>query len=98
MVGPSRLLSDYFVAASKEAEKVVEEVVRLAEIDNVKATSLILQNVFSTVEAIVTQAANKDVDLIVVGTRGLSGFRKLLLGSVSSGVVTHAHCSVLVVR
>jgi nucleotide-binding universal stress UspA family protein len=41
---------------------------------------------------------DKDVDLIVVGTRGKSGFKKLLLGSVASGVVTYAHCPVMVVK
>ena len=36
--------------------------------------------------------------MIVVGTRGKSGFKKLLLGSVASGIVTYAHCPVLVVK
>jgi nucleotide-binding universal stress UspA family protein len=39
-----------------------------------------------------------DVDLIVVGTRGRSGFSKKLLGSVALGVVTHAYCPVIVVK
>ena len=47
---------------------------------------------------VVDYAESNDIDLIVVGTRGRSGFKKLLLGSVASGVVTYAHCAVLVVK
>jgi nucleotide-binding universal stress UspA family protein len=36
--------------------------------------------------------------LIVVGSRGLGAMRRVLMGSVSSSVVRHAHCPVLVVR
>ena len=48
--------------------------------------------------SIVNYAENTGVDLIVVGTRGRSGFKRLLLGSVASDVVTYAHCPVLVVK
>ena len=36
--------------------------------------------------------------LIVMGSRGLGGIRRALMGSVSDAVVRHAHCPVLVVR
>ena len=36
--------------------------------------------------------------LIVVGSRGLGGIRRTMLGSVSDSVVRHAHCPVMVVR
>jgi nucleotide-binding universal stress UspA family protein len=47
---------------------------------------------------IVDYAEQENIDLIVAGTKGRSGFTKLLLGSVASKVVTYAHCPVLVVK
>lgn len=52
----------------------------------------------SVVEALSEYAAHMEADLLVVGTRGMTGFKKLILGSVSSGLVGHSPCSVLVAR
>jgi nucleotide-binding universal stress UspA family protein len=47
---------------------------------------------------IVNFSEDTKVDLIVIGTRGRSGFKRLLLGSVASDTVMYAHCPVLVVK
>jgi nucleotide-binding universal stress UspA family protein len=47
---------------------------------------------------IVALAEELGADLIVMGSRGLGGVRRALMGSVSDSVLRHAHCPVLVVR
>jgi len=95
---PTDVLKDYIAAAREDATIMVDKLVQLAQASHVKAVSLIQENTFSVVEAIVNLAESRGVDLIVIGTRGRTGFKKLLMGSVSSGVMNHAQCSVLVVR
>jgi nucleotide-binding universal stress UspA family protein len=49
-------------------------------------------------DEIVRAAAEADIDLVVVGARGLGRFKRLLLGSVSERVLHRAYCPVLVVK
>jgi nucleotide-binding universal stress UspA family protein len=49
-------------------------------------------------EHITGVAEELGADLIVIGSRGLGGMKRLLMGSVSESVVKHAHCPVLVMR
>ena len=84
--------------AERKAETIVERQAAMAESRGVKAKREICPATESIVGQIVDYADQGKIDLIVIGTRGLGGFKKMLLGSVSSGVVTHASCPVLVVR
>lgn len=49
-------------------------------------------------EVLVRTARDEGVDLVVLGSHGRSGIAKLVLGSVAAHVMTHAPCSVLVVK
>ena len=67
-----------------------------ANVKNVKAE--IVEGKTSVAATIVEYAESEGVSLIVIGSRGVTGFKKMLVGSVTSDVVKYAHCSVLVVR
>jgi len=93
----------YFDEYKKEAEKWFEEIInhinKETTIDSsTRVKSEVITTPFSTPASILNYAEERDVDLIVIGTRGNSGFKKRLLGSVASDVVTYAYCPVLVVK
>ena len=76
------------------ANSVIDDA--LAEVGDTRDVT-IRRTVRSGGAASVLCEAAKDADLLVVGARGLGGFRGLLLGSVSHQVVAHAPCPVVVV-
>lgn len=86
----------------KEAQQWLDKVKTLAKEQNYNIRNFkseIIEDISSRVGyAIVNYAENQNIDLIVIGTRGRTGLRKMLLGSVASGVVTYAHCPVMVVK
>src|SRR5437879_3826562 len=88
----------YYAYARKAAMGIVGETESKAKKQGIHVKTETPEAVSSVVETIINHATKESVDLIVVGTRGLGGFKKMLLGSVSSGIVSHAHCPVLVVR
>lgn len=90
--------NEYYELAKRVAQGHVNRTVAQSQSRGVNVRAEIREAAPSTVQGITEYAQNEKTDLIVVGTRGLEGFRKLLIGSVSSGVITHAHCPVLVVR
>jgi nucleotide-binding universal stress UspA family protein len=99
MVAPS-----YFEEYKKEAEKWFEEIIdhinsSETSIDiRSKVKSEVITTPFSTAASILNYAEERNVDLIVIGTRGKSGLKKMLLGSVATDVVTYSYCPVMVVK
>jgi nucleotide-binding universal stress UspA family protein len=86
----------------KEAQEWLDKVGKLLASQKVKDDDIPfksqIEESMSVAGTIVDFAENQNIDLIVVGSRGRSGFTKLLLGSVASKVVTYATCPVLVTK
>ena len=62
------------------------------------AVNVVVQESPSPADAIVEYAEKNGIDLIVIGNNGAGAVERFLIGSVSSKVVSHAPCSVMVVK
>ena len=105
IVGPRYLEYDasgimvrYIDEARRNAEEWHRTASEIAGSEGVKFSAETVLDVASAADAILNFAEDKKADLIVMGTKGRTGLKRFLLGSVASGVVAHARCSVLVVR
>jgi nucleotide-binding universal stress UspA family protein len=83
--GLIKVAEDNLAAALEEARAEVRELKIETRIVEGQAARVLLD-------------ASKGADLLVVGSRGLGGFRELLLGSVSQQCADHAGCPVVIVR
>lgn len=85
----------------RHAQTWLDQVKETAENDGVRSQTKILLVPYtetSTAGAIINYAEENHIDLIVIGTRGHSGLKKMLLGSVALAVLTYSHCPVLVIK
>lgn len=91
-------LADRPRSQSEEASyRVIEKLLRTYQ-DQLDCQSEVEIVTGDPAEEIIRLANIYQVDLIVIGNRGLTGLKRILEGSVSSQVVSEAHCSVLVVK
>jgi nucleotide-binding universal stress UspA family protein len=82
----------------KHAKELLGKAEALANRDGVKMNTEVIINASSVAEGIINYASSTNVDFIVIGTKGMTGAKKFLLGSVTNNVISHAHCPVLAVR
>jgi len=85
-------------AVREEAQKVLEEQGRKVEEAGGTVAQAHLRMGERRDQVIVHLADAIGAGLIVMGSRGLGGIRRALMGSVSDSVVRHAHCPVMIVR
>jgi nucleotide-binding universal stress UspA family protein len=96
--------SEKYLEEKNEAEEHINEIkekYKQKTKNNINSKELkteIFEGTKSVATTIIEYAESKDVDLIIIGNRGKTRFKRLLLGSVSSNIIKHAHCAVLVIR
>jgi nucleotide-binding universal stress UspA family protein len=84
-------------ALKKDAEKLLDRVVRAGENEGVVVHQQAL--IGSPIKKIILDyAKNHKMDLIVIGTKGMTGIERFLMGSVANDVISYAHCPVLAIR
>lgn len=94
---PGRL-KEAVMFAMEKGKQDLDKVKQNAIEKNVRVKTDIIVGKTSVVNEIVEYAGKEKINIIVIGSRGISGFKRMLLGSVASGVVTYAHCPVFVVK
>jgi len=83
-------------ALTDETNKAMEKVRTSLSAKSLDAKTIIRQGVAA--EKILETAKKMKIDLLVVGSHGRHGAKKFLLGSVSTKIIDHAACPVLVVK
>ena len=93
----SRMDAQLLKKQRKAAQGQISKLEELAGKKDVNMTSKIIR-ASSVVKEIVSFAKSHKIDLVVMGSHGRTGFDKLLLGSVTSGVSQKVNCPVLIVK
>lgn len=98
-VYPPAVVDAYYVAAEKNGRKVLDRATTMAGRRGVKVTPLIVRSRLKTVAgAIVALARKHKADVIVLGTHGRRGLKRMLMGSDAEEVVRQALVPVLLVH
>lgn len=88
--------TEKYLEEKSEAKKLMSKIKEKFKSKELKTE--IIEGAKSAAATIMEYAETRNTDLIIIGSRGRTGFKKLLLGSVSSSIIKNAHCPVLIIR
>jgi nucleotide-binding universal stress UspA family protein len=86
----------------EEAERPAEDLLSEAELqakkEGINLRKEIVEESDTVEKAIIDYAKKNNIDVILIGTTGMSAAEEVFLGSVANNVVHHAHCPVFAIR
>ena len=90
-------VEEYEKAMRKRSEELLTEVQQVIEKQGIKTSIEVIGNK-SVAQGIIDYAKESGADVIVIGTKGLTGVGKFVMGGVASSVIHNAHCPVVAIR
>lgn len=91
-----KLLSELLEAYKKENQEILSKCSNIATEKGLSIKTLLLQG--NPASVILDYSKKEKFDLVIVGSRGMGKFKQLILGSVSSKIVHHSPCAILLIR
>jgi nucleotide-binding universal stress UspA family protein len=91
-----KLLSQLLQAYKKENQEILSKCSKIATEKGLSIKTLLLQG--NPASVILDYSKKEKFDLVIMGSRGMGKFKRLILGSVSSKIVHHSPCAILLIR
>ena len=91
-----KLLSELLQAYKKENQEILSKCLKIATEKGLSIKTLLLQG--NPASVILDYSKEEKFDLVIMGSRGMGKFKRLILGSVSSKIVHHSPCAILLIR
>ena len=91
-----KLLSELLEAYKRENQEILSKCSNIATEKGLSIKTLLLQG--NPASVILDYSKKEKFDLVIVGSRGMGKFKQLILGSVSSKIVHHSPCAILLIR
>lgn len=91
-----KLLSELLEAYKKENQEILSKCSNIASEKELSIKTLLLQG--NPASVILDYSKKEKFDLVIMGSRGMGKFKQLILGSVSSKIVHHSPCAILLIR
>jgi nucleotide-binding universal stress UspA family protein len=91
-----KLLGELLEAYKKENQEILSKCSDIAHQKGITIKTVLLQG--NPAPVILDYSKKENFDLVIMGSRGMGKFKELILGSVSSKIVHHSPCAIMIIR